>query len=170
MKLLYNSHYPNLGYCIQDGVFYRLKLPTQAVVRVLIPDEQGMLSVKDALTQKYTFKKASILAWEFISGAPVPASHVVYFKNLNTKDYKGYNIACIPRSAYSSLRDAIDNLQGTLKLIPHSTEVYTYKVRHKHKGKTVLQSFHDVVDAQKFMRKVLIKSTKIMSKYLVSEN
>ena len=169
MKVLYNQHYPNIAYDVQHGVFYRLKLSTQALVRALSPDEQGMLSVLDGLTKKPTFKKAAILAWEFIHSSKLPEGYVVYFKNLNTSDYNGYNIAALPRAQYSMLRDAIDNIAGILKLVPHATEVYSYKVRYKHKGQVHHKQFHDVVDAQKFMRSVLIKSTKVMSKHLVDK-
>ena len=168
MKVLHNQNYPNIAYDVQHGIFYRLKQATQQIVRALAPDEQGMLSVVDGLTKKHTFKKAAILAWEFIHSSKLPDGHVVYFKNLNTSDYNGYNIAAIPRQQFALLRDAIDNITGVLKLVPHATEVYSYKVRYKHKGQVLHKQFHDVVDAQKFMRSVLIKSTKIMSKYLVS--
>lgn len=169
MKILYSQHYPNVAYDVQHGVFYRLKPATQAIVRALAPDEQGMLSVVDGLTKKHTFKKAVILAWEFIHSSKLPDGYVVYFKNLNTADYNGYNIAAIPRAQFALLRDAIDNISGVLKLVPHATEVYSYKVRYKHKGQVLHKQFHDVVDAQKFMRSVLIKSTKIMSRHLVDK-
>ena len=166
-RLLKDSRYPNVAYDAQEGLFWRLDKNGE-VTRLVNLDEQHRVLCTSALTKKTTNRKGSILAWEIITGTSVPADSVVYFKNLNSQDLRGYNLSVVLRSEYSQIKDAVDNSSGFIRLIPHSTEVYSYRVRYKLKGLTTFTSFHDVTAAKMFQRDLFVESTVLLSKYLVS--
>ena len=93
----------------------------------------------------------------------------MYFKNTDRRDFRGYNLGVVTRKDAKRLRDAIANSGEVLKLIPHPTEAFSYRVRCKMDGFTRLVNFHDIIAAKRFMRIVLIKSAKLMNKYLITE-
>ena len=180
MRIIQDKRYLNVAYDIHAGIFYRVKAqsskfpyPTgtqsSELIRRLYPNEQQAISIQLQDYAKPSLKKASIVAWEMLNGAVLPEDHVVYHKNLDSADYRGYNIAAIPKKEHSVLKDAAENIQSVLKLIPHKTEAYAYNVRYKHNGKTMYKLFWDIITAKRFMRLVLIKSTKTMSKYLITD-
>lgn len=166
-RLLKDSRYPNVAYDAQEGLFWRLDKNGE-VLRLLELDEQARVLCTSSLTNKTTNRKGSILAWEIINGAEVQKDSVVYFKNLDSSDLRGYNLGVVQRSVYSSIKDAVDNSSEFVRLIPHSTEVYSYRVRYKLKGLTTFVSFHDITAAKLFQRDLFVQSTVLLSKYLVS--
>lgn len=168
LKLLFNLAYPNIGYDLQMGVFWRIDTSTGAPTRELTLDDSSRIVCKLRATGKNTNRKASILAWEIIHGKDLPDGYVVYFKDLNESNLRGYNLGAVTKAEYAQIKDAVDNLSGYAKLIPHATEVYSYKVRFKQGGFTVHQSFHDITAAKHFHRLLVINSTVLLNKYLVS--
>jgi hypothetical protein len=166
-RLLRDESYPNIAYDAQEGLFWRTD-KNQKCTRVLDLDEMGCIVCKLKRTQKNTNRRASVLAWEIINAQTVPKDHVVYFKNLDTTDICGYNLGLVSKVEYAHIKDAIDNTVGFVKLIPHATEVYSYKVRYKQGGFTTHQSFHDITAAKNFQRMLFINGTVLLSKYMVS--
>ena len=166
--LITSKEYPNIAYSGHDGIFFRIRPSDLSVIRQLEPNANGMLSVLIAGTGNITNRKASILAWELINSKKLPSDSTIYFKNLNKEDYTAYNLGILTKIEARSLRDALDNLEWALKIVPDSREVYSYKVRYKFQGCTVFKFFHDIVAAKRFKRLVIIKSTKLVSKYLIS--
>lgn len=168
LQLLLSAAYPTIAYEGHDGVFFRIKPQDSSVIRQIEPNSNGMLSVMSSETGKMTNRKASILAWEFLNSKKLPDDHVVYFKNLDQEDITAYNLGVTTKKEFKQLKDALDNLEWALKIVPDTKEVYSYKVRFKFQGCMIFKSFHDIVAAKKFKRIVVIKSTKLISKYLVS--
>jgi hypothetical protein len=167
-QLVFSSAYPSIAYDGHDGSFFRIKPSDSSVIRKLEPSASGMLSVFASETGKMTNRKACILAWELLNSKKLPDDCTIYFKNLNQEDFTAYNLGVTTKIEFKQLKDALDNLEWALKIIPDAKEVYSYKVRFKFQGCLMLKSFHDIVAAKKFKRIVIIKSTKLVSKYLIS--
>jgi len=167
-RLLYSSTFPNIAYDLLNGTFWRIDRKTKATTRELPLDDSMRVPCWSALTGKNTNRKGAILAWEMLNGKELPPEHVVYFKNLNEEDLRGYNLGAVTKLEYTKIRDALQNLKGYAKLIPHATEVYSYKVRFKQGGFSTHQSFHDITAAKNFHRMLVINSTVLLNRYLVS--
>ena len=160
--------YPNTAYSVSTGVFYRVSERTGIIQDTIEPDELDRIRVRTS-SGKYSNKVQHNLAWELANGRAIPDGHVVYFKNTDSQDIRGYNLGICTRKQFQQLRDAIENSGEVLKLIPHSTEAFSYKVRCKIDGFTKMVNFHDIIAAKRFMRIMQIKSSRVMSKYLITE-
>jgi hypothetical protein len=137
--------------------------------RAIFPDEDGRLYIPKSNSSSRTYRKPVVLAWEFINNKNLPDDHVVYFKNLDEQDFSAYNLGILHKNEYKHLKDAIDNLNGTLKLIPNTKNPYGIILRYKQNGRVLYKNFDDVVTAKKAKRTMIIRATKFLSKYLVTE-
>lgn len=173
--LIISTSYPNIGYDPREGLFWRIRSinGTPTVTEIIELDIGNMVNVsmQDPATgkRKNTNRKAAMLAWELVNKKKWPVDHVVMFKNLDCDDLTAYNIKCLPKDQYKKIKDAVDNINGVLMISPDPREAYKYKVRYKIKGLTSYKYFWDVTEAERFKRLVLIKSTRLLNKYLPSE-
>ena len=107
------------------------------------------------------------MAWEIMNGK-IAKGFVVYAKNLNNRDIKGINIGIVDRETYRSINDALKNTNGAIKATPHKTDAFSYVVRYRENGKNKSIITHDIIGAMKIKRKILLKSLKILEKYIIS--
>jgi len=167
-RLLYSSTFPNIAYDLLNGLFWRIDSKTKATTRELPLDDSSRVICRSSITGKNTSRKGAILAWEMINGKELPVDHVVYFKDMNEGNLRGYNLGCCTKVEWSLIKDATANLSGYAKLVPHRTEVYSYKVRYKQGGFSTHQSFHDITAAKAFLRMLVCTGTVLLNKYIVS--
>jgi HNH endonuclease len=165
----YLAKYPNISYSVTSGRFWRVNIRNQSIMHEVIPDPDNSMMRVTTPDKTSSSKAASSLGWELANGKDIPEGHVVYFKNMNSKDFRGYNLGVVTRKDARRLRDAVLNSGELLKLIPHPTEAFSYKVRCRVDGFVRVLNFHDIIAAKRFIRIVQIKSTKLMNKYLITE-
>lgn len=174
--LHFHPEYPEVGYEIQQGKFYRIliKNPEEwwnyKISRELVPDEKGYLHFsRNKVDKKHIpmVKKACILAWEIITKSRLDNDESVYHKNADEGDYRGYNLALIPRNEIVAFREAIYNLEQ-LKITKHKEDVHKYIIKFKSMGDKT-RTFNDYVSAQSFKRLKQIAAAKHLSKFYVTD-
>ena len=171
-NLLHYACYPQVAYEPRSGLFCRINKDS-SLGDILELRDNNMLGVTyvDPISgkRKSTNRKAAMLAWEFINQKPWPKDHCLLFKDLCPDNLSAFNITLIPKDQYQQIKDAVDNLNGTLRIQPDQREAYKYKVRYKIKGLTSYKYFWDITEANRFKKLVLIKSTRVLNRFLPSE-
>lgn len=166
MNFYSNDKYLHLFYST-EGKFYRSVDNDPTKLIELVIDDNGYLTYRCPNTKKNFRKKAINLAYYFVY-SDVKDKHVVYPKDLNPRNIELYNIGCVSREVYKQINDALKNTNGHAKIVPHKTDVYSYVLKYKKNGKTIQFVVHDIVSALKEKKKILLKSLKILNKYLIS--
>lgn len=165
MKLY--SKYPGCTYDPASGDFYRISM-NNSYDRKLIPDELGNISYFCYFKKKPVKKKASTLAWEILNTKEVPDLHVVYFKDLDSNNLKAHNLGLIKKEDYRLLQDSLENLDGGIRLQSHPTDAYVYYVKFRANGRVQQTLCHDIAKALKLKRAILVKSSRAVSRFVVS--
>ena len=164
-----SDRYPGLMYLFLSGHFYRLSDNPEKTRRIF-PDENGLLNYYCFKEKKSIKKKAITLAWELLNSKKLPSNSINYFKDLNPENYKGSNIGIISKANYKKLKDALYNLEHGVKLIPHKTDAFVYILKYKSDGKLLQTTFHDISTALKMKRRIIFKSSKTVTKWVVSDS
>lgn len=162
-----SNKYPGIAYDYINGYFYRLKSSNEMDKRI-IPDYLGYIIYLCALTNKRIKKKAEILAYEIMLDISLPKNSKLYFKDLNSENFKFWNIGCVSAKQYNTIRDAVYNIQGGIKIIPHAKDAFAHYIFYKTKGRIKMKICHDIVSALKIKRMILITSNKVLSRYITS--
>lgn len=168
MSLISNPKYLDTFYEPETGLFWR-KDKNDLIQPKPLQFYDRRISVCLSSTGKYTWKGAGNLAWEFITSTPVPDNHLIYYKNSDNEDFRSENLGIIHKSELKSLRDAMLNLQGHLKILPNKMEVYTYKVRYKEGGGIKHKCFQDCIAANDFYKEIKARSVRELGKYAVTQ-
>lgn len=167
MQLKSNTHYIGVAYDFINGFFYRLKADSEIDKR-LVSDYLGYITYLCHFTRKKIKKKAEILAYEIMEGKPLSKYKKLYFKDLNPENLKYWNIGCVNQKQFNTIKDAVYNINGGVKIMNHPTDAYVYFVYYKTKGRIKKKICHDIVSALKVKRIILLTSNKVLSKYTVS--
>lgn len=166
-QLKYDTAYPGIAYDYANGYFYRLKAGAEIDKR-LVSDYLGYITYLCHTTRRKVKKKAEILAYEIMQGKPLSKYKKLYFKDLNPDNLKYWNIGCVSQKQYNTIKDAVYNINGGIKIVSHPTDAYVYFVYYKTKNRIKKKICHDIVSALKVKRIILITSNKVLSKYIVS--
>ena len=158
--------YPGVLYDYNNGLFYRLNADGSKDRR-LVTDFFDMITYVCAFTKKNVKKKAAVLAWEIMNGK-LPKDHKVYQKDFNRNNYQLYNIGCVSARKFVSITDAVYNLKGGVRVVPHPNDAYIYFVQYKVQGKIKRKRCHDIVQALRIKRMVQINSTKVLGRYTLT--
>lgn len=160
------ERYPDVAYNPTTGQFFRIK--NKQLAREIFASEQGSIWVIDSKGKKTT-RKAEYLAMEFITAKEIEPNTGVFFKNFDKQDYRSFNLIQLSKEEYTQLKDAMDNLDGALKIKPDKQNPYGSVLFYRHQGKLVKQSFEDVVSATKAKRQILLHSTRLLSRLILTE-
>ncbi len=163
--LLHNPEYPQISYCKIEGIVYRIN-PDGSIKRRMFPDDVNMIAIYVKSSGKFTRRKQNFLAWEILNNKPVPEGLIIYPKDMDYSNIKGNNLGICSKEEYSTLKDALNNIQYVLKII--CTELF-YKVRYKVKGRTCFKKFHYEGTAKKFEKDIRLASTRLLNKYFVNK-
>ena len=167
MNLINNQNYSATHYEPSTGTFWRLSKAFNDYIPIQLHDRR--VNVIQTSTGRYTWKGAGNLAWEYITGSPLPKGFLIYFKNLDNEDFRAENLGIIHRSELRSLKAAMLNVKGSLRIIPNTKEVYTYKVRWKEPGVFKQKCFQDWIAANDFYNFIMQKCVKELGKYAVTQ-
>lgn len=136
-------------------------------IRKLVPDETNRLITT---VNGYKLKiKADRLIW-FITHGVLPAkSDVIFHKNLDETDNRLNNLVLLTSKEYSSIIEAMKNISGALKLLPHATDMFSYVLYYRLKGRLKSEVIQDITVAKKKLTRMQLKYVKLISKYTVSD-
>lgn len=165
--MVQNDKYPSLFYDPTEGKFFRESADASKKILRLLPDVFGTITYRCYIQNKVIRKKGITLAYELLHGS-VPVDHVVYAKDMNVENLRGYNIGCVKKTTFLSIKDALRNTNGAIRLIPHKTDAYVYTLKYRENGKVKTITVHDIVEGLKLKRKILLRSLKIIGKYIVN--
>jgi len=154
-----------LKYDMLTGEFFIKK--NDQKLRKIFPGEDGYIIFYKKGT-RYKLK-ANKVAMELITGEKIPANKAVLHRNLDENDYRLQNLKIIPKSIYNLIKEAYRNLSGQLKIIPHSTDVFSYVLTWRENGKDRKLVVDDFVVAKRMHSKIQLKYAKILNKYCIFE-
>ena len=155
-------NYPNIKFNHIEGKFYRIDND-----KLLKIDDEGYLLYRYNINERLLKRKAINVAWEFMY-EKIPEKKIIFPKDFNYKNCSGYNLICVSKKVFQTITDAYRNVNGEIKLIPHKTDMYSYVVKYRKNGTTSTIKYHDIVQALKTRDKLLLKSMKILGKYIIS--
>lgn len=159
----FHPDYPSTYYDYQLGKFYK----NSTEVSEIVPDDTGMLSFYCKVKRKVVRKKALFLAYESLHG-PIPEDHLVFQKDLDETNYKGSNLMCLHKDEVRDIKDALYNVQGGIKLVPHPNNAYAYVLIYKEKGRKQQISTQEITKALRLKRKIIHKCQKYLNSYFFS--
>lgn len=163
-NLTFSPLLPELYYSHTTGFFYRRKRDA-SVGPMQHPNQDAVLKYTCNETSKQRSIKAIRAAWIILNNSEVPHGYVLYCKNLDESDLSAGNIALVDRPTWKTIREALHNLNTSLKMKPHSSAQGHYLVTWKEDGMIRRKVLQDVISAKRLHRKLLISFTKILGKY-----
>lgn len=165
--IIFYQQYAGCCYNPILGVFYRLNQEGK-IDKPLFPDENNFIGYFCTFTKKSIRRKGINLAWEFLNKSKVPSGCVVYPKDLDWCNFKHHNPQIMHKSAYRKLKDCLHNAEY-IKIIQHPTDTFVYYVRYRKDGRYRKELCHDISKALALKRKILHKSIKFISKFIISQ-
>jgi hypothetical protein len=155
-----------IKYDAATGNIYSLS-STNKPDRQLIPNEYNKItSTVRGISLKI---KADRLIWFIKYGKQLSRNHTILHKNLDELDNRFNNLVLLTKKEYLALVEAMKNISGDLKLIPHETDMFSFVLYHKHNGRLVKEVVYDITIARRKFNRLQLKFVKLISKYTVSE-
>jgi hypothetical protein len=113
--------------------------------------------------------KADRLIWFITSGKQPTRNQTVFHKNLDELDNSLINLVLINKKEHLQLVEAMKNISGDLKLVPHITDMFSFVLCYKYQGRVVKEVVQDLSIARRKFNKIQLKCIKLISKYTVSD-
>lgn len=159
-----NQILPNLKYIPSTGELLAVKNRSS---RVLVPDETNRLLTT---VNGYKLKmKADRLIWFIVHGVLPDKSQIVFHKNLDERDNRLNNLILMPSREYYNIIEAMKNISGALRLLPHATDMFSYVLQYRLRGRLKSEVIQDITVAKKKLTRLQLKYVKLISKYTISE-
>ena len=133
--------------------------------RQMQQDEYGFIVVYDNNLKKRSKIKAAKVAWELGNDKELPKDKRIIHKNLIETDTKLANLGLITRNQYRQLQEAIRNLGGNVRLLPHPEDQFSYIIRYQLNGKEKREVRYDIGAASSKYLQLQLKFAKILNKY-----
>lgn len=155
-------------YDVQNGDLYSLsKSDPPRPERKLQPNEDNrIISTIHGASLKI---KADRLIWLIAYNKQPNRSQVVFHKNLDDLDNRLNNLILLPKKEYLKLVEAMKNISGALKMVPHPTDAFSYILIYKLNGRLQREVIQDITVARRKFNKLQLKFVKLISKYTVSD-
>ena len=135
-------------------------------VRKLIPDEENTVSVtinKSKIKMKY-----DKLVWCSYYKEVPPDDHVVFHKDLDEKNNKINNLCLLPKKINAKIMEAMKNLSGALRLIPHPTDAFSYVLEYRQDSRVKKEVIQDITVAKRKLLKMQLRYIKFISAYVLT--
>ena len=136
--------------------------------RVLVPDEDGIVTVYDpdakVKTKKYKLDK---LVYYFIHGVWIDKNLRILHKNLDKTDNTLQNLQAVTREEYLQVQNAYKNLDGGIRYVQHPSDQYCFKVYWYEGSAEKSKVVQDVVTAKKLEFALRFHYMKILTKYCI---
>lgn len=154
----------HLEYDPDSGCVYVLKNNMRN--RQLIPNEDMNIIVRlDKTILKMKFDR---LIWCIYYGIKPKHNEVVFHKDLDPDNTKINNLILISSTENFKILEALKNLSGALRIIPHPTDAFSYVLEYKNEGRTKKELIKDVTIAKRKLLKMQLKYIKFLGKYVIS--
>lgn len=127
--------------------------------------EDGFVLIIDPESKKRKKFKLSKLCYSLFHNVDLQKEDKVVHKDLNPNNFKITNLLLLSSSQYKELKEAKKNIQGGIRLVIHPTDVYSYRLFWFQDGVEKSKVIQDVVVAKKLEKRLLLKSSKILTKY-----
>lgn len=150
-----------LTYDIHQGRFYTKK----AKPKEIKPNEDGYLVF--FAQGKRRKAKANKIAYELGNNTTIPKNTSILHKNLDKQDFRLCNLLLVSNAVMQQITEAHRNLSGDLKMLPHSTDMFSYVVSWVEQRQTRHKVLHDIVSARRLLVRLQLKYAKTLGKYLV---
>jgi hypothetical protein len=135
--------------------------------RILIPDAYGFISLYIHKELKKHKLKVDKVAYELGNNRKVPASHRVLHKNLREEDNRLVNLTTVHRQTMRKINEAVRNLNGYLRMVPHPEDQFLYYIEYQDNGIYHRELRHDIVTARQHLLKLQLKFAKLLNKYCI---
>lgn len=135
--------------------------------RELIPDETNRI-ITTVLGHRLKIK-ADRLAWFIATGKQPQRHQLIFHKNLDESDNRLHNLVLLNKTEHLQLVEAMKNISGDLRLIPHSTDMFSYVLIFKHHGRVHREVVQDITVARRKFTRLQLKFVKLISRYTVSD-
>lgn len=127
--------------------------------------EDGFVLIIDPSSKKRKKFKLSKLCYSLFHNIDLSKEAKIIHKDLNTSNFKISNLLLLSNSQYKELKEATKNIQGGIRLVVHPTDVYSYRLFWFQDGVEKSKVIQDVVVAKKLEKRLLLRSSKILTKY-----
>jgi hypothetical protein len=131
--------------------------------------EDRLVKVKDPETKQQRKFKMEKLCYSLAFGVELDKSDKIIHRNLNDSDFTTINLMQVTPEQYKEIKEAWKNIQGGIRLVIHPTDVYSYKLYWFESGTERSKVVQDVVVAKRMERRLIIKYSKILTKYCISD-
>jgi HNH endonuclease len=149
------------------GALYCCSRASSEYDRVIVPNELNIIAttVRGASLRI----KADRLIWFITTGKQLNRNWTVFHKNLDELDNSLTNLQLISKKEHLALVEAMKNLSGDLKLVPHPTDMFSFVLSYKHRGRPTKEILHDLSIARRKFNKIQLRCIKLVSKYTISD-
>lgn len=130
----------------------------------------GYLQVINPVTKQKKKFKPGKLAYTLAFGKDLVKTDRVVHRNLNENDLSAVNLMLVTSEQALEIKEAWKNLQGGIRMQVHPKDIYSYKLFWYENGSMKTKVVQDIVVAKKLERKLLLKYSKILTKYCISED
>lgn len=140
---------------------------TKTTNKTIVANEDGLCYVYDIVKGKNIKFKLDKVAY-FLAYKKMPTDeHRILHKNLDEKDNTLKNLRLVHKTVFFKIKEARKNLEHGIKMNYHPTDQFSYVItwveNHRERTKTIA----DVIDAQRFLLKIKLHYSKILTKYCV---
>jgi hypothetical protein len=97
----------------------------------------------------------------------VSKGHKILHLNLDERDTKARNMRVLPSEEFKIVKEALDNLDGGIKLTTHPKDSYSYIVTWSDNSLKKNKVIQDYIVARRFMTRLKLKYSKILTKYCI---
>jgi len=139
--------------------------------RVLTPDHDGIVMIfdREAKPKHKKYKLEKIAYYLAFSIFPREDQRVLH-KNLDPEDNRQTNLVLVSRSVYKQIKEASRNVAGGIRIVPHATDQFSYMLHWFENGIEKIRLVQDIVIARRYMVRLQLKYSKILTKYCVFDN
>lgn len=134
--------------------------------RKIVPNEDNIAIVsinKTKIKMKY-----DRLVWCVVYKTNLSTNEVVFHKDLDDENCKVNNLSLIDKSLHFKILEAMKNINGALRLIPHPTDVFCYVLEYKQSGRLRKEVISDITVARKKLLRMQLRYIKFVSKYVLT--
>jgi len=133
----------------------------------LVPDFSNLLHIYDPETRKVTKMKADLVAWVlFYDELPIAGARILH-RNMQESDNRINNLIWISSEEYKQVKEAYLNLTEDIQLLLHPKDKFSYVVQYRENGVLKKKVIKDSEVAKKFVLKLKLKYSKILTRYCI---
>ena len=130
----------------------------------LVPDFSNLLHIYDPETRKVTKMKADLVAWVlFYDELPIAGARILH-RNMQESDSRINNLILVSSEEYKQVQEAYLNLTEDIQLLLHPKDKFSYVVQYRENGVLKKKVIKDSEVAKKFVLKLKLKYSKILTR------